>query len=791
MRLNFAKNLAKLPGLSPTRKLPGTFHGRPRASAGTAMACLLAVGSLAVLPQVANARTLHVFHEDDRFKFESASVAEGDTQTIRITKKVQGIVTLHYWNEYKSVTRPCCASATIGGDVPNIAASTPGEISFQNAANVQRDITVQSNEDTTVELDEEYFLKFKELHAIDLGDGSRGRPEYFLKVKILNDDRAELTVGDEWVFEGQDLVFGIKLHAALPRSVKVTPQITYGTATAEDITATLSTLTFAGTKDETKTLTVKTVDDSIVEGLHEFTVSLAVTQETKPWSWINGSGTRNLSPFLITDGTGRISDNEMALSVPENSPGGTSVGEALGTALVTYSLSGLDGIFTIDDVTGQVSVAEGANLDYETTSTHTGTITQTLFHSEDIATTINVTDVDEPPGTPAAPQVAAQSSQALSVSWSAPSNTGPAITDYDVQYQKVGASDWTSHAFTGAGTQTTISGLDPGTSYEVQVLARNDEGASPWSESGSGTTYGPPVITNPGDKTYQQGQTITNFGITVADEAVDSLTVTVTGLPSGLSYSNDEVQGTVPSDATVQDYTVTIRAVDEENLAATATFTITVVPPNDPPVITNPGDKTYQQGEAITPFRIVVSDPDSDNVRIGATGLPTGLNSGIDLGFDPEIHSSPWLISGTVSTEAAAQAYTVTLSADDEINAAVTETFTITVTEPVPVTIEDASANEGDSITFTVALKKAVSGGLTVTPSFTDGTATEGTDYTENTAALAFAGTAGETKNLHRGHDRGLGRGAGRDLHRQPGGFRHDGDGDGDRHNCRRRRGRP
>ena len=93
-----------------------------------------------------------------------------------------------------------------------------------------------------------------------------------------------------------------------------------------------------------------------------------------------------------------------------------------------------------------------------------------------------------------------------------------------------------------------------------------------------------------------------------------------------------------------------------------------------------------------------------------------------------------------------AQDYTVTISADDGVNAAVTERFTITVTEPAApaVTVTDASADEGDSLTFTVTLDKAVSGGFTVTPSFTDATAAEGTDYTENTDALSFAGTKGE-----------------------------------------------
>ena len=115
----------------------------------------------------------------------------------------------------------------------------------------------------------------------------------------------------------------------------------------------------------------------------------------------------------------------------------------------------------------------------------------------------------------------------------------------------------------------------------------------------------PPVITAPGDKSYRQGETITAFGITVTDGDSDPVTVTVTGLPSGLSYTSDEVQGTVAADATAQAYTVTITADDGENTAVTETFTVTVTEPaaaNAAPVITNPGDKSYEQGEEITAF---------------------------------------------------------------------------------------------------------------------------------------------------------------------------------------------
>ena len=185
----------------------------------------------------------------------------------------------------------------------------------------------------------------------------------------------------------------------------------------------------------------------------------------------------------------------------------------------------------------------------------------------------------------------------------------------------------------------------------------------------------PPVITVPGDKTYEQGEEISAFGITVTDADADTLTVTLSGLPSGLSYTSDQVQGSVAADAAAQDYTVTISADDGVNAAVTETFTITVTEPapaNAPPVITNPGDKTYEQGEAITAFGISVTDADQDSVTLAVTGLPSGLSYTSDQ------------VQGTVATDAAAQDYTVTISADDGVNAAVTETFTVTVTEPAP-----------------------------------------------------------------------------------------------------------
>ena len=83
----------------------------------------------------------------------------------------------------------------------------------------------------------------------------------------------------------------------------------------------------------------------------------------------------------------------------------------------------------------------------------------------------------------------AASVTSVTVTWAAPSNAGPPITSYDLQYRIMG----TSGAFTVgpqdvSGLSEPIPGLEENTAYEVQVLATNAEGDSDWSEAGSGAT---------------------------------------------------------------------------------------------------------------------------------------------------------------------------------------------------------------------------------------------------------------------------------------------------------------
>ena len=108
--------------------------------------------------------------------------------------------------------------------------------------------------------------------------------------------------------------------------------------------------------------------------------------------------------------------------------------------------------------------------------------------------TISVTDEREPPDVPEAPTFSGETAESLQVSWSEPDNTGPDITDYDVQYREKGTGRFSGALHEGPGRTLTLSDLNAGTVYEVQVRATNDEGTSDWSAPGEGMTITPLTV---------------------------------------------------------------------------------------------------------------------------------------------------------------------------------------------------------------------------------------------------------------------------------------------------------
>ena len=191
-------------------------------------------------------------------------------------------------------------------------------------------------------------------------------------------------------------------------------------------------------------------------------------------------------------------------SVAENTAAGQNVGGVLTATdsdgdTLTYTLEGTDAAsFDIVAVSGsgQIRTKSGVTYNHEAKSSYEVTVRASDgTDSDTIDVEITITDVTEAPGKPDAPSVSATSGNttSLDVSWNAPTNTGPDIDDYDLRYKLQGPTGvWINGPQNVTGQSASISGLDAGTEYAVQVRATSDEGNSEWSTGGRGTTNEPP-----------------------------------------------------------------------------------------------------------------------------------------------------------------------------------------------------------------------------------------------------------------------------------------------------------
>ena len=246
-------------------------------------------------------------------------------------------------------------------------------------------------------------------------------------------------------------------------------------------------------------------------------------------------------------------------SVAENT---TAVGTVVATdadtqdSITGYTLSGADsakfaitnaGVLTFiaapdyetpgDIVSTEPANAAGNNEYVIVVTATSGTGARELTATQTL--TITVTDVNEPPGKPGTPTVTAASATptSLNVSWTAPTNTGPAITAYNLQYRKNNEVNWTAATYAGTDTSTTLTGLTPGTTYDVQVMAKNTDGDSPWSNSGSATTATNAVPAFTSAATFSVVENTTAVGTVVATDADSTDSVTGYEITAGADSS--------------------------------------------------------------------------------------------------------------------------------------------------------------------------------------------------------------------------------------------------------------
>ena len=316
---------------------------------------------------------------------------------------------------------------------------------------------------------------------------------------------------------------------------------------------------------------------------------------------VTGVTAANASPSFTSSATFSAAENQTAVGTVAASDSDT------GDSVTGYAIQGgADASkFSIAASTGVLTFASAPNFeapaDADTDGDYVVVVratsgTGTRVKTADQTITVTVTDVaGEAPGVPAAPTVSSASVTSLNVSWTAPTNAGPAIGDYDYRHRvKSPVGNWTEvTTTTSTALGATIAGLAEDTEYEVQVRATNAEGTGGWSGSGSGSTdaNASPSFTSSSAFSAAENQTAVGTAQASDSDAGDSVTgyaiqggadaskfslviVDSTGVLTFASAPNFEA----PADAdTGNDYVVVVRAMSGTGARVkTADQTITV-----------------------------------------------------------------------------------------------------------------------------------------------------------------------------------------------------------------------
>ncbi len=330
--------------------------------------------------------------------------------------------------------------------------------------------------------------------------------------------------------------------------------------------------------------------------------------------------------------------NDAPFSLPENSANGTVVGSVTASDpdagdTLTYSIAGgnTGNAFAIDAGSGQITVANSAVLDYETTASFTLTIqAQDAAGLTDTATaTIDLTNVNEAP-------------MAYDADLSLPENSANGTVVGTLSATDLDGGDTLTYIITGGNTNNafvinpstgqitvgnaaaldlettpafalTVQVEDAGHLTDTAIVAvnlsnvneaptLNDTGFSLPENSANGTVVGTATATDP--------------------DAGDALTYSITAGNTGNAFTIDAETGEITvSNSAALDYetnptfNLTVQVEDEGSLTAAATIAIGLNDVNESPVVSEQGFSV----DEISPNGTVVGTVTASDLDAGDT----------------------------------------------------------------------------------------------------------------------------------------------------------------------------
>ena len=364
-----------------------------------------------------------------------------------------------------------------------------------------------------------------------------------------------------------------------------------------------------------------------------------------------------------------------------------------------------------------------------------------------------------PPQTPATPAsvTVTRADGELTASWPAVAGA----TSYHVTYSSDGGGSWSLAALNHPDSSITIA-VDNALTYVVGVRARNEHGDSGWRNSPAAGPYTPAPPQTPA--------TPASVTVTRADGELTASWPAVAGATSyHVTYSSDGGGSWSLAALNHPDSSITI-AVDNA-----LTYVVGVRARNEH------GDSGWRNSPAAGPYTPAPPQTPATPASVTVTRADGELTASWPAVAGATSYHVTYSSDGGGSWSLAAQNHpdsSITIAVDNALtyvvgvrarnehgdsgwrNSPAAGPYTPPTEDPEPevsatLTIDDASADEGDALSFTVTLDNAVPGGFAVTPTFTDGvtvpgedyshlTATQGSDYRASAPTLDFAGTAGE-----------------------------------------------
>jgi VCBS repeat-containing protein len=480
-----------------------------------------------------------------------------------------------------------------------------------------------------------------------------------------------------------------------------------GSATAIDADAG-QTLTYAITTGNTggafaidaSTGAITVANSAAVDFETNPTFSLTVTVTDNGVPVLSGNATVTVN---LTDQNETPSVDPATFAIDENSANGTAIGTVAasdpdGDAL-TFSITAgnTGGAFAIDGVTGAITVANVAALDFETNPTFALTVQvqDPGLLTATATVVVNLNDINEAPvfTSAAAASVPENTTAVLTVTTTDPE--GQTIT-----YSISGGADaalFTINSTTGVLTFIAAPDFeapadsDANNVYDVQVQAT--DGTSPVTQNISVTvtnTNEAPVITSSLTPSVPENTTAVQT-VTTTDAEGDTIAYSITGGADAALFSINATTGAltfnaapdfdIPGDADANNqYVVEVTATDGTTPVA-ATIAITVTDVNENPVIA-PQSFGVADDAPNTTFvgNVVASDPDVPAQTL--TYVITAGNTGSAFTIDASTGAITVLTSAAVNFEVTSTfSLTVEVTDNGTGNLSASNTITINVSD--------------------------------------------------------------------------------------------------------------